>query len=81
MKVAVIGSRSFNDREMLFEELDKIQGIEMIASGGTKVADKLAESYAFEKNIPLLIFRPDWSKEYGYYYFLDGNNVEWTKSL
>jgi len=63
MKVAVVGSRSFNDYEMLNNYL-KNYDIECIISGGAIGADTLAYKYAFENNIKTLIFKPKW-KLYG----------------
>lgn len=60
MKVAVIGSRTFDDYELMKIILDKFD-ITLIVSGGAKGADKLSEKYALEKNIPVQIFKPDWS--------------------
>jgi YspA, cpYpsA-related SLOG family len=56
----VIGSRTFNDYELVKEELDKHE-ISKIVSGGAKGADSLAEKYAYENNLPVEIFKPDWS--------------------
>ncbi len=56
----VIGSRTFNDYELVKEELDKHE-ISKIVSGGVKGADSLAEKYAYENNLPVEIFKPDWS--------------------
>jgi len=64
MKVAVIGSRNFNDYKLLSETLDIINDIDLIVSGGAKGADSLAEEYAFNNNIDTLVFKPDW-KKYG----------------
>jgi hypothetical protein len=61
MKVAVIGSRSFNDYEKLKDTLSKIS-ISLLVSGGANGADKLGEQYANENNIPTKIFLPDWEK-------------------
>jgi hypothetical protein len=54
MKVAVVGSRTFNDYELLKEMLSHVY-ITEIVSGGDLGADHLAEVYAKEKNIPLSI--------------------------
>ena len=62
MELAIIGSRSFNDYDKLKNEVDKIENITTIISGGAKGADTLAEKYAFEKNIPIKIFPANWSK-------------------
>ncbi len=62
MKVAVIGSRSFQNRKLLEETLDKIEGIELIVSGGAIGADTMAEAYAKARGIKTLIFRPEYDK-------------------
>jgi hypothetical protein len=62
MKIAVIGSRKFNDYLLLKSELDKIPNIETIISGGAKGADILAEQYAIENNIELIVFKADWAR-------------------
>lgn len=61
MKVAVIGSRTFTDYEEMKRTLSAIKITEII-SGGADGADKLAEQYATENNIPTKIFLPDWEK-------------------
>ena len=61
MKVAVIGSRSFNDYKRLKDTLSKID-VSLLVSGGANGADKLGEQYANENNIPTKIFLPDWEK-------------------
>lgn len=60
MKVAVIGSRDFNDYEEVKRVLSKINITEII-SGGARGADTLGEQYAKENNIPTKIFLPDWN--------------------
>ena len=61
MKVAVIGSRTFNNYELLKATLEKYN-ISNVVSGGAKGADKLSEEYAKEFNIPTTIFLPNWEK-------------------
>jgi hypothetical protein len=61
MKVAVIGSRSFNDYELLRQTLSKLE-ITLVVSGGAKGADSLGEEYANANNILTKIFLPDWDK-------------------
>lgn len=61
MKVAVIGSRGFNDYELVKTTLSPIN-ITLLVSGGAKGADSLGERYANENNIETLIFKPDWKK-------------------
>lgn len=57
---AVVGSRDFDDYDLLKSELSKFE-ITKIISGGAKGADSLAERYAAENNIPTEIYKPDWS--------------------
>lgn len=59
MKVAVIGSRTFNDYEKLKQTLS-LMTITLLISGGADGADKLGERYANEHGIPTKIFLPDW---------------------
>ncbi|MEK6829884.1 MAG: DUF2493 domain-containing protein [Nanoarchaeota archaeon] len=59
MKVAVIGSRSFNDYERLKQTLSLFP-ISVVVSGGAKGADKLGERYADENNIKKEIYIPQW---------------------
>ena len=63
MKVAVVGSRGFDDYPLLKETLSNHQ-ITRIISGGARGADSLAEQFAREHNIQTDIYRPDW-KSYG----------------
>jgi len=65
MKLAVVGSRTFNNYELLCGYLDRInerEPITHIVSGGAKGADKLSERWATEHNIETIIFIPDWEK-------------------
>jgi len=69
MKIAIIGSRTFNDYDLLRRSLDEFileanADISLIVSGGAKGADSLGAEYAKENNIETLIFLPDW-KKYG----------------
>ena len=59
MKLAIVGSRSFFDYQLLVETLQDLD-ISEIVSGGARGADTLAEKYAKEKGIPVKIFKPDW---------------------
>ena len=61
MKVAVIGSRDFNDYERLKKVLNNIN-VTHIISGGARGADRLGERYADENGIPKTIYIPDWDK-------------------
>jgi predicted Rossmann fold nucleotide-binding protein DprA/Smf involved in DNA uptake len=61
MKYAIIGSRSFNDYGKLCSTMNEYDDVTEIISGGAKGADSLGALYASSKNIPLTVFRPDWS--------------------
>ena len=61
MKVAIIGSRDFNDYALVQKTLDPVkEKITLIVSGGAKGADSLGDKYAKENGIPTQIFIPDW---------------------
>lgn len=63
MKLAIIGSREFNNYELLCKTLDEYKSrVSLVVSGGAKGADILGEKWANENNIPTLIFIPDWDK-------------------
>lgn len=67
MKLAIVGSRTFNDYEFLKQtvnSLSNIKSITHIVSGGANGADTLAEKYCLENELELIIFLPDW-KKYG----------------
>jgi len=59
--IAVIGSRNFNDYELLCKELNKHK-IETIISGGARGADQLAANFAKEHKIQLIEHLPDYAK-------------------
>jgi len=64
MKLAVVGSRDFNDYDLLKKYLDKIHSVEpitFIISGGARGADKLSERWAKENNVQTEIYIPDWN--------------------
>lgn len=62
MKIAVIGSREFDDYELMEKALDSFKNIELIVSGGAVGADTLAELYAKNNGIETLIHYADWQE-------------------
>jgi len=66
--LAIVGYREFTNYGLLTREVDKFIkfiGIpECIISGGAKGADSLAERYANDRGILLVVYPPDW-KTYG----------------
>lgn len=61
MRYAVIGSRSFQNYDILNRFLER-HYISLIVSGGAAGADTLASRYAIENNIPLTVIKPNWVK-------------------
>ena len=61
MITVIAGSRDFNDYEYMKKKL-KMYYISKIISGGAKGADRLAELYAYENNIPKVIYKAQWDK-------------------
>jgi predicted Rossmann fold nucleotide-binding protein DprA/Smf involved in DNA uptake len=60
MKIAVVGSRSFNDANLLSKTVSEFFPSEII-SGGAVGADRLAASWAKSNGIPLKEFLPDYT--------------------
>ena len=64
-KVAIVGSRRFTNYGYMCQILDTARDngkIDLIVSGGAKGADSLAQHYAKDNGIPILIYYPDWDK-------------------
>ena len=61
MNVAVVGSRTFDDYQILKQVLDELK-ISKIISGGARGADLLAEKYAKEFKLETKIFLLNWKK-------------------
>ena len=63
MKLAIIGSRTFDDYDLLCNHLEPyVDKITLMVSGGAKGADSLGEQWAQSKNIQTLIFPAEWDK-------------------
>jgi hypothetical protein len=66
--VAIIGSRSYTDKESMWAYLDsKKHYIEMVISGNAKGADQLGQQWALERGIPVLIYPAKWYDDEGNY--------------
>ena len=61
VKVAIVGGRDFNDYDLVLKALAGYD-IKAIVSGGANGADSLAERYAADYGLPLIVFKPDWKK-------------------
>lgn len=63
MKLGIIGSRGFDNYDMVCKELETIEEqILIVVSGGAKGADSLGERWGTERGKEILIFKPDWGK-------------------
>lgn len=63
MKLAIIGSRGFNDINLLNETLNPLVfQIDLVISGGARGADKMGEEWAERHGIDTLIFPAEWDK-------------------
>jgi len=60
IKLGIVGSRTFNDYELLKKHVDPTN-IAAIVSGGARGADTLAEQFAHEYNLQMIVFRPDYA--------------------
>ncbi len=60
-KIAVIGSRTFTDYDLLKKILDEYPPF-ILVSGGAFGADRLSEIYSDEKGYQKIIIKPDWRK-------------------
>jgi predicted Rossmann fold nucleotide-binding protein DprA/Smf involved in DNA uptake len=86
MKLAIIGSRNFNDYEALSLNADILSPSEIV-SGGAKGADSLAEKYAVQRNLPVKVFLPkfktDRTVKYHPRWFLERNKeiVEYSDTV
>lgn len=63
MKVAIIGSRTFQDKNRVYFEINefrKTNNLTAIISGGAQGADTFGENYADDYQIPKSIFQANW---------------------
>ena len=63
MKIAVVGSRVWEDYARLEGVLDKYPASELV-SGAAQGADRLAEVYAIKRRIPITIYEPNMTGGY-----------------
>lgn len=64
--VAVIGSRTCTDKDLVFRVLDKNKDkIGLIVSGGCRGPDSFGTEWATERGIPFLVFPAKWKTDDG----------------
>ena len=59
LRLAVVGSRSFDNYSFMELVLSKFPHF-ILVSGGAEGADKLAERYAKENDLEVIIHKPEW---------------------
>lgn len=65
MKLAIIGSKNFNNYNLLIQEMKKyykLEEIEEIVSGGSKSVLKLVEKFCKEFGFKLTVFMPEFNQ-------------------
>lgn len=66
MKIAIVGSRTFQNYDLMCEFIERklsdeeFNSVEAVVSGGTRGADSLAEQYARENGLEMILFKADW---------------------
>ena len=66
MKIAIVGSRTFEDYDAMCSFIDEKlvamehPTIEAVVSGGARGADTLAERYAQERGLQMIVFPAEW---------------------
>jgi len=61
MKYGIVGSRSRTDRESVISFIDTLTSADTVISGGCRGVDTWAAIAAKLRDIPVVIFRPDFS--------------------
>lgn len=65
MKLAIVGSRDFNNYELLKSTIlgkFNLSDINEIVSGGARGADTLADKFSEEFDIDMVVFEAEWDK-------------------
>jgi hypothetical protein len=84
LKVGIIGSRNFDDYDLLEEsilEIVKLEDIDAIISGGARGADTLAEKFAVKHNKIKVIFKPNWIRYRSQAGFLRNTDIVETSDI
>jgi hypothetical protein len=65
IRICVCGGRDFNDKQLVYETLDKFLKIRqdiIIVNGDARGADSLATEWAKERNVKCELFPANWEK-------------------
>ena len=63
--LGIVGSRNFTDYDMFCRHVDefvKNNHVTSIVSGGARGADSMAERWAHEHNVPIMVYHAEWTK-------------------
>lgn len=60
-RVAIVGSRAWQDHEMVRDYVYSLNEDDTVVSGGAKGVDEWAQIYAEERGLETLIFPADWN--------------------
>lgn len=60
MRVGVVGSRSIQDKDLVWKTLDSMSDVDLIVSGGARGPDSFAEEWFRSKGKEPLVFYPEW---------------------
>ncbi len=67
MKIGIVGGRDFNNYNLLKKIINEFiateNSVSAIVSGGAKGANTLAEEFAKEIDVEMIVFRPDFQKD------------------
>jgi hypothetical protein len=64
MKVIIAGSRTIDDKDIVWNALNNSKfDITEIISGGAMGVDRLGESWAHSKNIPVKVYKPNYNTD------------------
>ena len=66
MRLAIVGSRNFGDQDVFDIQIANVIDLwgyhDEVVSGGSRGADSLGENWARIRNIPVMIYKPEWDK-------------------
>lgn len=62
MIVLVCGGRNYLDKATLYRELDALDGVKCLVSGGAQGADSLAVGWAKARGVNSVVYHADWEK-------------------
>ncbi len=83
--LGVVGSRTWEDKRRVYQVLDKIRErtpkLCIVSGACPKGADHLAEVWAKDRGVPLLLFPADWSAGRGAGFARNGTIVDESKKV